>query len=465
MRWRFMGMVMVITALVLLVQTVPLAQYLRTVEIDRLVTGLERDAFVLAGRAEEALESLEATDLDTVAIAAQEYRDSGGGRVVITDATGAAVVTSDDDESALGGDYSTRPEIAQALTGTIASGSRYSQTLGEQLVFVAVPVISGEDIVGTVRLTYPAAVVDDEVAGRLGVIGIVALLTLTMAGIAGIVFSGTVTRPLRVLTAASERLAAGDLAARAETGRGAPELMQLSSTFNRMADRLSTLIDEQRAFAADASHQLRTPLTALRLKLERARDLIDTDPAGAGERLAAAERETDRLVTIVEGLLALGRAGAPSVRAVPVDLGAAARARVEQWEPLASESNVRLRAEGPSRVGVIAIPTAVEQIIDNLLDNALAVSPHGATVRVVVTSGERPAVSIIDEGPGMSDDELVRAFDRFWRGSSATPGTGLGLAIVAELARASGAEVTLRRGDQRGLVATVTFAPAPETTP
>ncbi len=460
MRWRFMGMVMVITALVLIVQTVPLAQYLRTVETDRLITGLERDAFVLAGRAEEALESLDAADVAGIAEAAQLYRGSGGGRVVITDAAGTAVVTSDDDQSAVGGDYSTRPEIAQALAGTIATGSRYSTTLSQDLVYVAVPVISGEEIVGAVRLTYPAAVVDEEVAERLGVIGIVALLTLAMAGIAGVVFSGTVTRPLRVLTAASERLAAGDLAARAETGRGAPELMQLSSTFNRMADRLSALIDEQRAFAADASHQLRTPLTALRLKLERARDLVASDPDGAEERLAAAERETDRLVTIVEGLLALGRAGAPTVRPVPVDLAAAARARVEQWDPLAAESAVTLRVEGPDRVGVLAIPTAVEQIIDNLLDNALAVSPEGSVLRVVITGGERPLVSVIDAGPGMSDDELARAFDRFWRGSSTTPGSGLGLAIVAELARASGAEVTLRRGDPRGLVATVAFAPA-----
>ncbi|GAA1733072.1 sensor histidine kinase [Microcella frigidaquae] len=458
MRWRFMGMVMVITALVLLVQTVPLAQYLRAVETDRLITGLERDAFVLAGRAEEALEALEPAEVAGIAAIAQEYRASGGGRVVITDIDGTAVVTSDDDQSAVGGDYSTRPEIAQALAGTIATGSRFSTTLDEQLVYVAVPVISGQDIVGAVRLTYPAAVVDEEVAERLSVIGIVALLTLLMAGIAGVIFSGTVTRPLRVLTAASERLAGGDLDARADTGRGAPELMQLSSTFNRMADRLSALIDEQRAFAADASHQLRTPLTALRLKLERAHDLLESDPSGAAERLVAAERETDRLVTIVEGLLALGRAGAPTVRPAPTDLGAVARTRVEQWEALAAESGVEVRVEGAPSAGVLAIPTAVEQIIDNLLDNALAVSAEGTVVRVLVTGGERPSVSIIDEGPGMSDEELARAFDRFWRGSTTTPGTGLGLAIVAELARASGAEATLRRGDPRGLVATVEFA-------
>lgn len=460
MRWRFMGMVMVITALVLVVQTVPLAQYLRTVELDRLVTGLERDAFVLAGRAEEALESLDPAAITTVAEAAQEYRAAGGGRVVIVASDGTSLVTSDDDQAAVGDDYSTRPEIAEALRGTISSGSRYSTTLQQQLVYVAVPVLSGESIIGAVRLTYPEAVVDDEVGERLQVISLVALLTLIMAGIAGIVFSGTVTRRLTLLTATTERLAGGDLTARADPGAGgAPELVRLGRSFNRMADRLSALIDEQRAFAADASHQLRTPLTALRLKLERARDLIESDPSGAADRLAAAEHEADRLVTIVEGLLALGRAGASIAPVVTVDLAVIARERVEQWEPLAAEGGVSLTVDGPASLPVLAVPTGVDQMLDNIIDNALAVSPPGGAVRVVVSGGDRPSLSVLDDGPGMSDDELARAFDRFWRGTSTTPGTGLGLAIVAELARASGAEVALARRHPHGLIATITFDP------
>ena len=356
-----MGMVMVITALVLVVQTVPLAQYLRTVEADRLITGLERDAFVLAGRSEEALESMNAAAIVVVEGAAQQYRAAGGGRVVIVDTNGVAVVTSDDDQSALGADYSTRPEIAEALVGTISSGSRYSTTLQQQLVYVAVPVLNGESILGAVRLTYPESFVDEQVSERLRVIVLVAVLTLVMAGIAGIIFSGTVTRRLGVLTATTERLASGDLSARADPAPGAPELVRLSRSFNRMADRLSALIDDQRAFAADASHQLRTPLTALRLKLERARDLIESDPAGAASRLAAAEREADRLVTIVEGLLALGRAGASATPVVAVDLGGVARERGEQWEPLAIESGVDLQVEGAASVPALAVPSSLSR--------------------------------------------------------------------------------------------------------
>lgn len=463
MRWRFMAIVMVITGIVLLVQTVPLAQYLREVEYDRLITALERDAFILAGRSEEALESLERASLETVEDAAHSYRDAGGGRVVLVDTTGTAIVTSDDDQSAVGGDYATRPEITDALAGTIASGSRFSTTLDEQLVYVAVPVLSGDEILGAVRLTYPEAVVDQVVGQRLGVIGVVALLTLLIAGVAGIIFSGTVTRRLSVLTRTTERLADGDLEARADPSPGAPELVQLATSFNRMADRLSSLIDEQRAFAADASHQLRTPLTALRLKIERARDLIEDDPAGAVDRLTAAEYETDRLVTIIEGLLALGRAGSTSAPLVAVDLAAVARDRVEQWQPLAAESGVAIDVGGVKAVHVSSVPTGADQMLDNIIDNALAVSRPGDQISVVVTDAPSPSISVLDSGPGLSDEAMERAFERFWRGDSTTPGTGIGLSVVAELARVSGASVAMARRPEGGLAVTITFRPAPSS--
>lgn len=460
MRWRFMGVVMLITGLVLLVQTVPLAQYLRAVEYDRLLTSLERDAFVLAGTSEEALEDGDPAALALVEIAAQQYREAGGGRVVVVNVGGEAIVTSDDDESAIGGDYSSRPEIAETLGGTISTGSRYSNTLQQQLVYVAVPVLSGPNILGAVRLTYPEATVDDAVGERLSVISVVALLTLVMAGLAGVIFSGTVTRRLQVLTATTERLAAGDLSARAEPNAGAPELVRLARSFNRMADRLAALIDEQRAFAAHASHQLRTPLTALRLKLERARDLVDSDPAGAAARLAAAEQEADRLATIVEGLLALGRAGASIVPSERVDLGQIARERVEQWQPLAAESNVKISVSGPATIAVRGVPTGVDQIIDNIIDNALAVAPSPSSIRITLTGGSRPTITVADEGPGMSDEDLANAFEPFWRGTTTTPGTGLGLAIVAELTAASGATVVLRRREPHGLEVVVAFESA-----
>jgi len=450
-----------LTLLVLLVQDIPLSSYLRQVETDRLVTALERDAFVLAGRSEEALEKPTPDGMAMLTEFALTYRDAGGARVVIVDQSGIAVVTSDDDQSSVGASYLSRPEVAAALGGSIETGTRYSQTLGEDLLFVAVPVLSGDRVLGAVRLTYPLQVVMDAVTARLGVLGIVALTSVLLAGVVGFIFSSSVTRRLRLLESVTEVLADGDLSARADTTGGAPEIRALSTSFNTMAERLSAMLAQQRSFAADASHQLRTPLTALRLRLESARELVETEPHRAAERIAAAEVETDRLLTIIEGLLLLSRSESSSVQREPVDLAAVARARAEHWGALAQELGVGIRSTGVDSARVLAIPTAVEQVVDNYVDNALTVSPPGAEIVIDVRLGERTAtVSVIDSGPGLTTEQRVHAFDRFWQADSEGPGSGLGLAIVHQLVTASGGEVSLTASEGTGLTANATFVRA-----
>lgn len=457
MSLRLVAAMIAVVLLALIVQDVPLAGYLRDVERERIVTALERDAFVLAGRSEEALHS-DTPDADgSITRLAQEYRDSGGARVVIVDRTGTAIVTSDEDASAVGDDFLTRPEIADALGGKVTSGTRFSQTLGLELLYVAVPVFSGDEIFGAVRLTYPNQVVDDAVNAKLLNIGLVGLTTVLLAALIGMVLSRSVTRPVRLLAAAHDQFAAGDRSVRADEAAGPPEVRGLSRSFNGMAGRIDALLEQQRGFAADASHQLRTPLTALRLRLERARELALSDPPGAVERLEAADDELDRLETLIEGLLVLSRAEGSGVAALPVDLAATASARVEQWAALAAETDAVVTYSGPDAVEVLAVPSAVEQIVDNLVDNALGV---GSPSVLVTVDGSTLRVS--DRGPGMTADERAHAFERFWRGRGEQDrrGSGLGLAIVAQLAAASGARVRLDARDGGGLDAVVDFVPA-----
>lgn len=457
MKWRFMAAIMAVILLVLLVHDIPLASYLQTSEHARLITSLEKDAFVLAGRSQEALGQPSVKSIDGLSTIAQTYRKAGGARVVVVDSDGTAIVTSDDDQASVGSDYATRPEIATALTGQIATGERYSTSLNEQLVYVAVPVLHGDHIVGAVRLTFPNQTVVDQVNGQVQILVIVAVITLLVAGIVGFILSVSVTRRLKLLQRATVFLAEGDLSARADE-RGAPEIKSLSRSFNLMADRLDGLVAQQRTFAADASHQLRTPLTALRLKLERARDMVGTDPAGAEVRIAAAEAEADRLGNIIEGLLMLSRTEAKSAPIEAFDVAAIARARIEHWQPLAAESAIKLRFEGPVAALALAVPTAVEQIIDNFVDNALSLAPAKSTLTVrVAKSATQIELHVLDEGPGMSVEDCARAFDRFWRASSDNRGSGLGLAIVAQLARASGASATLAPRPEGGIDACVRF--------
>lgn len=466
---RLVAAFVAVVLLALLVQDIPLAGYLRDVERERIVTALERDAFVLAGRSEEALHSTTPDADGTVSTLAQQYRVSSGARVVIVDATGLAIVTSDEDTGSVGDSFLTRPEVADALAGGVISGTRFSTTLDQELLYVAVPVLSGDEILGAVRLTYPNQIVTDAVNQKLLGFGLVGLTTVLLAALIGFVMARATSRQLRLLRDATERFADGDRSARADEASGAKELTSLAHSFNGMAGRIDLLLEEQRAFAADASHQLRTPLTALRLRLERAADLAHTDPDGAVERIEAADAELDRLENLIEGLLVLSRAEGRELASVVVNADTVARERVAQWADLAAERGLSVRYAAPAdaRLGVLAVPTALEQIIDNLVDNALTISPAGGVVEVrLLPVGDRLELHVLDRGPGLDATQRSRAFERFWRGGHGgsangnSGGSGLGLAIVAQLARASGATAELRARDGGGIDAVVVFASA-----
>ena len=271
MRWRLIGAFMLMTLLVVLVQDIPLANHLVRVERDRLTTSLERDAFLLGGRSADALKA-GGPFPGEVAADVRRYGQASGARVVVVDATGTAVATSDDDQSATGSAYGSRPEIAAALTGQINAGQRYSQSLGQELLYVSVPVLSGESISGAVRLSYPASVVSDQVDGQLRTIWSVAATTVLLAGILAYLMARAVTRRLQQLRTATELLADGNLDTRTEEGAGAPELRTLAAAFNRMADRMKHLLEQQRALpptprtssarpSPGFGSGLRTPLT------------------------------------------------------------------------------------------------------------------------------------------------------------------------------------------------------------
>ena len=461
MRWRLVAVFVGIMVAVLAAHDLPLAGHLRRVERDRIVTGLERDAFVLAGQAEEALEDRVAAADPTLQTLVDAYRSSTGARVIITDSEGIAMVISDE-EAAAGADYSTRPEVAAASTGVPQWGRRFSRTLDTELLYVAVPVLSGGDVEGVVRLTYPSSVVDERVDRRVRGLAVVALLSVAMALVAAWVLAATVTRPLRRVRLATERLAAGDDGVQVPDDEGPPEVRSLARSFNTMSSRLSTLLGAQRAFAGDASHQLRTPLTALRVRLEQVAEAIDDHPAEARVRLEAAAAETERLQHLIDQLLMLARTEGRSVERAAVGLAQVARERADMWQLLAEEAGVQVICTVSSEVPVLAAPEAVEQVIDNFLDNALRVAPAGSRVDVEVCAVPTgAAVRVLDRGPGMSDEQRDHAFDRFWRApDAASGGSGLGLAIVARLMEASGGSAQLMPRDGGGTVAVAVFAAA-----
>jgi signal transduction histidine kinase len=451
---RLLATYLTITAFVLAAVVIPLGRTFADREGDRLLFDVERDAQAVASLVEDALEAGETPPIGAVLA---DYADTGG-RIVVVSTRGVSVADSDrpDGEPR---DFSTRPEIAAALDGRRTSGTRASETLGGELMYVAVPVASGGVVHGAVRVSYPTSTLDARVSSMWLRLGLLSAVVLGAVAAVGLVLARSVTRPVRRLRVAASRLAAGDLAVRVDLDTGAPELRDLAETFNLTAERLAHLVESQRRFVADASHQLRTPLTALRLRLET---LSPTVAPEARPKLDAALVETARLARLVQSLLVLARSDAATPTRVTVDLAAIVAERAESWRPAARDRDVALVIDCPTPTRVQAVPGALEQILDNLVSNALEVAPPGSAIAVRAEQRDhRVELHVVDEGPGMAPDVREHAFERFWRPPDAAgQGFGLGLAIVRQLAIACGGDARLEPGPaDRGLDAVVRLAP------
>lgn len=457
-----------LTLAVLAALEIPLAvNYASRLE-GQLTADLQRDAFAIASFSEDTVEGRGNADLQQLA---ENYAaQSEGARVVIVDASGTAVADSNPsrpDES-----FANRPEISDALAGQPTSGRRPSETLGTDLVYVAVPIASGT-VTGAVRVSYSTNQLNDRVRAYWLTLAAIGAISLTAAAGIGIALARGVAQPLAELEETATALGQGDLAARAPADSGPPEVRELARSFNATAGRLEELVSAQEQFVADASHQLRTPLTALRLRLENlqdefgdrhdAADLAPADRAAVEADLAAALDETIRLSRLVDGLLALARADRTDTTATAEDLAVAQVLddRAEMWGPVAEERQVAIAYE-PTGARVRATPDRLSQILDNLIANALEVAPAGSTLTLRAGTVDGPGgdveIHVVDEGPGLTDEQRAHAFDRFWRASSTRSelgGSGLGLAIVRKLARADGGDAELRAAPDGGVDAVV----------
>jgi len=450
-------------ALALLVALeVPLAiGYARNEQRD-LTTRVERDAVSLASLVDGALAGATPAEreavLTKVAETSSSYSRDSGARIAIVDADGTLVLDTAEDPAVVTGAaaraFDTRPEIGAALGGEVSTGSRFSTSLGYDLLYVAVPVAAGGEVHGAVRITYPLQEVDERVHRYWLSLLAIGVLAIAGAVVTALLFGRWALRPLQRLLDTARAVRAGDLDARVDDTSGPAELAEVNAEFDRMVDEVSDTIEAQAQFVADASHQLRSPMTGLRLSLEAA--LHDTPP-GQRSPLEGALLELDRLGGIVDGLLVLAR-DRSDVRLTVVDAAAVARDRIEAWTGLAAERGIALDLATSEAAWCSAVPGSLEQVIDNLVDNALGVAPRGSRIAIDVRTAADPAfieVRVTDEGPGMDPAELEHAFDRFWQGGLATGSSGLGLAIVRRLVEASGGDVHLEhaRGDGRGITA------------
>ena len=291
-----------------------------------------------------------------------------------------------------------------------------------------------------VLVTRPDVVSGDDFSRYLSALLIASGVAALLAAAVAALLARRLTQPLRRLGAAAGELAAGR---RPEPvpREGTEELDELATAFNGMAEQLALAHDAERAVLLSVSHDLRTPLTSIRGYAEG----IEDGTVDPGEAAAVVGREAARLERMVGDLLALARLrqGVLEVRSEPVDLAAVAHEAEERLRPRAREAGVEVRVEGGPAPATADHGRAL-QVVTNLLDNAIRVSPAGGTVTIAAAPGE---LRVSDPGPGIPEAELPQAFERFHlrdrAGNGSPDGAGLGLAIVRELTEAMGGGVAV----------------------
>jgi signal transduction histidine kinase len=279
-----------------------------------------------------------------------------------------------------------------------------------------------------------------------------AAMTVATGALVAAALARWIGRPLRGLGSVAVRMGDGDVAATADDRSGPAEVRAAATAFNDMSGRICSLLETQREMTADVSHQLRTPLAALRLRLEL---LAEETTGDMRAEILGALREIARLSRLADGLLLVARAEALVAAPVPLDVADIVTERVELWKPVADERGVVLEF-GTRPAWASATPGHLEQILDNLLANALDATRDGHHVGVSADPGDGHVVlQVVDDGPGMDSHLREIAFDRFVGHQPNLRRSGLGLAIVGRLVAADHGTASLAETPGGGLSAVI----------
>jgi signal transduction histidine kinase len=455
-------------AAVLLGLDVPLATTLVAREAQAMFIDRLNDTARFAALAEPALAepALRAGRLAALRAELRQYDAMFGIAAAVVGRDGRLVLASRDGLDITAA--AVRGPIDAALSDRHAGLQRTIWPWQDEPLVVAEPVGRGGEIIGAALTVSPTTVLRAGTGWRLAALAGLSALILLLGTAAAGPLARWMLRPVQRLDDAAGALSEGRFDDRVEIVSGPPELRRLVASFNRMADRVATLVERQRDFVSYASHQLRTPLATLRLCVEN----LDTAvrPQGLDDYRMMAE-EIARLGRMCDSLLAYARAEVTAGEGDDVDAAAVVRQRIDTWRPVAAKAGVRLHHDGPDHARVRAAAQALDQALDALLSNAVKFAGHGA--EVVVTVGRaHPGwvdIDVVDNGPGMPPEDLARATEPFWRrpGDQNVDGSGLGVTIADALVTASGGRFDLMAARPHGVHARIRLpaARSPRTAP
>ncbi|GHH26951.1 sensor histidine kinase [Streptomyces lanatus] len=455
MRTRLLPLLIVLMAAVLLALGVPLAISTAAAQQQKVVVDRIDDTAYFAAIARPAADTTTGSrdDLRILSRELESYYDVYGIR--------AGVFLPNDTPLANGPTTWFLPETGEvrdafeeSLLSRRSHDPRQVWPWQRGRLVVASPVIRDGDVVAVVVTDSPTGQMRSRILHGWLIIGGGLTAAMLVAVGAALRLTGWVLRPVRVLDVTTHEIASGRLKSRVAVASGPPELRRLARSFNEMADNVEDVLEQQRAFVADASHQLRNPLAALLLRIEL---LAFELPEGNAE-IASVQAEGKRLAQVLDDLLDLALAEHTEADLRLTDVGALAAERVAAWSPTAEAKGVRLIGNCPATTGW-ADPVALSSALDAVIDNAVKFTPKDERVMVTVTSnGSMSTIEVTDHGPGLSDEELTRIGDRFWRSGrhQNIKGSGLGLSISRALLAAGGGSITYGNHEPHGLRVTVT---------
>lgn len=409
------------TSMVVLAFLIPLAILVQTVVRDRALNAAELEARSLA--------PLLATEHDPAVLqnAINSVSSGGAGQMTVYLADGTVL------------GHALTPDANVALA---RRGRAFTTPMGDGLA-VFVPVLVSDGSTAVVEVVVPASALQQGVGAAWLVLGALGLALIVLAGVVADRMARSIVVPSRALAGAAHGLAQGKIETRVDPA-GPPELMEVGGAFNRLAARIGELLAAEREAAADLSHRLRTPLTALRLDIEQLKKEDEV------ERLSDDLEDLERVVDdVIRELRRQTRDAAGSL----ADLAEVTRERVAFWAALAEEQDRPYRADIEPTNAYVRIPRAdLEAALDAIIDNVFAHTPEHTPFRISLRAigGERVRLTVEDEGPGLAAGTVVR-------GDSGSQSTGLGLDIVKRAAATTGGSLTLGSAEGGGARVDVEF--------
>ncbi|MFI6712662.1 ATP-binding protein [Nonomuraea sp. NPDC050478] len=426
---------------------VPLSVTVAEREVQETYVDRLNDVGRFASLAETALSTgrTEALQLELA-----RYHELYGIPVAVIDTSGTVLLgPTDAYREAARSEPGMGPIVTAALAGARPEPSGdWAPWAGSALV-VAEPVGRDSEVVGAIVTISDLSKTRGRIMLRWAQLAGIGLLPLVALMAVAWPVSAWVLRPVRELDAASSRISQGDLTIRADAEAGPAELRRLAESFNTMMDAVENAVQRQRAFVSDASHQLRNPLTSLRLAVES----LEPHLRAAGDGRQVYDVAVDELKAMQRLLNSLqASARMESIRtASPVDLDAVLATRVERWRALTATAGQTLAVDVPPGLRLLEPTGGLGSILDELISNALRLSDARVvevTARAVPAGGGVVTIAVRDDGQGIEASERAQALRRFWRSPrhQNVSGTGLGLAICADLVGAAGGELRLEDG-------------------